>query len=243
MPEYLTRHNNFKSMNKLTPVNEAVSLIKSGQTVMVGGFGNPGTPMTLLESVMEAGIKDLTIIKNEANEPGIGISRLVEAGRVRKLIISHLGLNSRVIEMMNKKQVEIEFHPQGILAEKIRCGGAGLLGLITDIGVDTIIAENREVTFFQGQKAILEPSLRADVALIHACRADRLGNLCFTRTAFNFNQLMAQAAELVIAETFDLVEPGDIDPDHVHTPAVFVDHVVQVENNPKLYGVLAHHVL
>lgn len=230
-------------MDKITPVNKAINLIKSGQVIMVGGFGNPGTPMNLLESLLESGIKDLTIIKNEANEPGIGISRLVEAGIVRKLIISHLGLNSKVIEMMNKNQVEIEFHPQGILAEKIRCGGAGLLGLITDIGVDTIIADNREVISFQGQKAILEPSLRADVALIHSCRADRLGNLCFTRTAFNFNLLMAQAADLVIAETFDLVEPGDIDPDHVHTPAVFVDHVVQVENNQKLYGVLPHHVL
>lgn len=230
-------------MNKITQITEAVSLIKSGQTIMVGGFGNPGTPISLVEALLKSGVKDLTIIKNEANEPGIGISTLVEAGKVSKLIISHLGLNSKVIEMMNKKQVEIEFHPQGILAEKIRCGGAGLLGLITDIGVDTIIADNRDVVFFQGQKAILEPSLRADVALIHSCRADRLGNLCFTRTAFSFNPLMAQAADLVIAETFNIVEPGEIDPDHVHTPAVFVDHVVQVENNPKLYGVLAHHVL
>jgi acetate CoA/acetoacetate CoA-transferase alpha subunit len=230
-------------MNKLTSINEAVKLIKSGQTIMVGGFGNPGTPMTLLEALLDSGVKDLTMIKNEVNEPGIGISRLVEAGIVRKLIISHLGLNNRVIEMMNSGRVEIEFHPQGILAEKIRCGGAGLLGLITDIGVETIIADTREVINFQGQKAIMEPSLRADAALVHAAAADTLGNLCYTRTAFNFNPLMAQAADLVIAETFDIVEPGDIDPDHVHTPCVFVDHVVQVENSPDLYGVLAHHVL
>jgi acetate CoA/acetoacetate CoA-transferase alpha subunit len=230
-------------MNKTTSIEKAISLIKSGQTIMVGGFGNPGTPMTLLEALLESGVRDLTVIKNEVNEPGIGVSRLVEAGRVRKLIISHLGLNSRVIEMMNKNEVEIEFHPQGILAEKIRCGGAGLLGLITDIGVDTIIAQTREIINFQGQKAILEPSLRADAALIHSCRADRLGNLCYTKTAFNFNPLMAQAADLVIAETFDIVEPGEISPDHVHTPCVFVDHLVRAENNQKLYGVLAHHVL
>lgn len=210
---------------------------------MVGGFGNPGTPMTLIEGILESGVKNLTIIKNEANEPGIGVSRLVEAGIVRKLIISHLGLNSRVTEMMNNKEVEIEFHPQGILAEKIRSGGAGLLGIITDIGVDTIIADTRQVMDFYGQKAILEQSLRADVALIHAATADTLGNLCYTKTAFNFNPLMAQAADLVIAETFQIVEPGDIDPDHIHTPCVFVDHVVHVENNSRLYGVLDHHVL
>lgn len=230
-------------MNKLIPVQEAVNRISSGQTIMVGGFGNPGTPFTLLNHLLESGLKDLTIIKNEANEPGIGISRLVEAGMVKKLIISHLGLNNRVIEMMNKGQVEIEFHPQGILAEKIRCGGAGLLGLITDIGVNTIIADNREVVSFNGQKAILEPSLRADAALVHAARADTLGNLCYTRTAFNFNPLMAQAAGLVIAEAFEVCEPGCIDPDNVHTPCVFVDNLVHVENNPDLYGVLDHHVL
>jgi len=230
-------------MNKLTSIYEAISLIKSGQTIMVGGFGSPGTPMTLIEILLKSGVRDLTVIKNEVNEPGIGISRLVEAGMVGKLIISHLGLNSRVIEMMNKRQVEIEFHPQGILAEKIRCGGAGLLGLITDIGVDTIIADTREVVLFQGKKAILEPSLRADAALIHAAKADELGNLCYTRTAFSFNPLMAQAAGLVIAETFDVVEPGELDPDHIHTPSVFVDHIVQVENSQELYGVLAHHVL
>ncbi len=230
-------------MNKITPLVDAVRLVKSGQTIMIGGFGNPGTPMTLVDALLKSGAGDLTIIKNEANEPGIGISRLIEAGLVSRLIISHLGLNSRVIEMMNKGEVEIEFHPQGILAEKIRCGGAGLLGFITDIGVDTIIADNREVISFQGQKAIMEPSLRADVALIHADTADTLGNLCYTRTAFNFNPLMAQAAPLVIAEVFDVVQPGGIDSDHVHTPCVFVDHIVQVENNPELYGVLAHHVL
>lgn len=230
-------------MNKTTSIEKAVSLIQSGQTIMVGGFGNPGTPMTLLEALLNSGVKDLTMIKNEVNEPGIGISRLVEEGIVRKLIISHLGLNNRVIEMMNKGLVEIEFHPQGILAEKIRCGGAGLLGLITDIGVDTIIADTREVINFQEKKAIMEPSLRADAALIHAAAADTLGNLCYTKTAFNFNPLMAQAADLVIAETFELVEPGGISPDHVHTPCVFVDHIVQVKNSRELYGVLAHHVL
>ncbi|MFO7728000.1 MAG: CoA transferase subunit A [Desulfonatronovibrio sp.] len=230
-------------MKKLTPITTALNQVKSGQTIMVGGFGNPGTPMTLVQGLMESGVRDLTLIKNEVNEPGIGISRLVEAGLVRKLIISHLGLNSRVIEMMNKGEVEIEFHPQGILAEKIRCGGAGLMGFITDIGVDTIIADNREVITYQGKKAIIEPCLRADAALIHAAYADTPGNLCYTGTAFNFNPLMAQAAELVIAEVFDVVEPGGIDPDHVHTPCVFVDHIVQVEKKPEFYGVLDHHVL
>lgn len=230
-------------MNKITTPAQAAGRIRNGQTIMVGGFGNPGTPMTLLESLLEQGISDLTIIKNEVNEPGIGISRLVEAGLVRKLIISHLGLNTTVIEMMNRKEVEIEFHPQGILAEKIRAGGAGLPGIISDIGVDTIIAQTRETVQFMGRQVILEPSLRADAALVHCAKADSLGNLCYTRTAFNFNPLMAQAADLVLAETFETVDPGGLDPDHIHTPAVFVDHVIPVPWSENLYGVLSHHVL
>ena len=230
-------------MNKLTSIQNAVRMIQSGQTVMVGGFGCPGTPMTLIDQLMDTDVQNLTIIKNEANEPGIGISRLIESGRVKKVIISHLGLNHKVITMMNNKEVEIEFHPQGILAEKIRSGGAGLMGIITDIGVDTIIARDRNIIEFQGRKVILEPSLRADVALIHASKADSLGNLCYTRTAFNFNPLMAMAADTVIAETFDVLEPGQINPDQIHTPCVFVDHLVKVTNNQELYGVLAHHVL
>ncbi|MFW6004865.1 MAG: CoA transferase subunit A [Desulfonatronovibrionaceae bacterium] len=230
-------------MNKLTTLDQAVGRIKNGQTIMVGGFGSPGTPMTMLDSLLERGLSDLTIIKNEVNEPGIGISKLVEAGLVKKLIISHLGLNTTVIEMMNRKEVEIEFHPQGILAEKIRAGGAGLPGIISDIGVDTIIARQRQVVEFMGRQVILEPSLRADAALVHCARADTLGNLCYTRTAFNFNPLMAQAADLVLAETFEIADPGGLDPDHIHTPAVFVDHVVSVPFSENLYGVLPHHVL
>ena len=229
--------------DKTTPLAEAVARITSGSTVMVGGFGLPGTPMTLVAELFRQGQDDLTLIKNEANEPGMGISLIIEAGRLRKLVLSHLGLNTKAIAMMNAGELDIEFHPQGILAEKIRCGGAGLLGFVTDIGVDTIIAENRQVMDVDGTRAIFEPCLRADVALVHAARADRYGNLVYTRTARNFNPLMAQAADLVIAEAAEVVDVGELDPDHVHTPGVFVDHVVDLGGLVDSYGVLEHHVV
>lgn len=230
-------------LDKTTPIRDALENIQNGQTVMVGGFGMPGTPAVLVDALLEMGRRDLTIIKNEANEPGMGVSKLIEAGLVSKIILSHLGLNSRVIEMMNAGEVEVEFHPQGILAEKIRCGGAGLPGFLTDIGADTIIGENRRTMEFQGQKVIVEPGLRADVALIHAHEADRYGNLRFEKTARNFNPLMATAANLVIAEALRVVEPGMIDPDCVHTPCAFVDHVIDLEGTPpSTYRIMEHHV-
>jgi acetate CoA/acetoacetate CoA-transferase alpha subunit len=211
-------------------------------TVMVGGFGLPGTPLTLVQGLVDAGVQDLTLIKNEANEPGIGVSLLIEAGRVSRMVLSHLGLNTVAMKMMVAGELEVEFHPQGILAEKIRCGGAGLLAFVTDIGIDTILRDSRQVVQFDGREAILEPALRADVALIHAARADRLGNLCYTKSAFNFNPLMAMAADTVIAEAVEVVEPGGLDPDEVHTPGAFVDHIVELGEPGEAYKVLEHHV-
>jgi acetate CoA/acetoacetate CoA-transferase alpha subunit len=231
-------------IDKTTPLQEAVARIRPGSRVMVGGFGSPGTPMTLLRALLEQGTGELTVIKNEANEPGVGVSLLIEAGRVRRMVLSHLGLNTRAIEMMNKGELEVEFHPQGILAEKIRCGGAGLLAFVTDIGVDTIIRDSRRTIQWEGREAILEPALRADVALVHAARADRGGNLAYAKSARNFNPLMAMAADLVIAEAAQVLDTGALDPDAVHTPAAFVDHVVDLGGNlSNDYGVLEHHVL
>lgn len=231
-------------IDKTCSAAQAVSAIKDGQTVMLGGFGLPGTPLTLIDALLDHGAKDLTIIKNEANEQGLGVSKLIEAGRVRKIVLSHLGLNTLAVEMKNKGELQVEFHPQGILAEKIRAGGAGLMGILTDIGIDTILREDRQVMEFQGREVIVEPALRADAALVHAARADRLGNLSFRTSARNFNPLMAQAADLVIAEATQVLDTGQLDPDHIHTPAAFVDQVVDLGGElPQAYGVLSHHVI
>lgn len=230
-------------IDKRTTAQAALKDIHDGATVMVGGFGVPGTPFILVDQLIDQGCSDLTLIKNEANEDHLGVSKLIEAGRVSRLITSHLGLNRTVLQMMNQGQIAVVFYPQGILAEKIRAGGAGLHGFATDIGIDTILAENKTCIEIQGQKLIFEPALRADLALIHAAVADSHGNLVFTKSARNFNPAMATAADLVVAEAEKVVEPGDIDPDHVHTPGVFVDRVVQIAELTAEYGVLTHHVL
>jgi len=230
-------------IDKCIPIEKALENLRDGDCVMVGGFGVPGTPFTLINGLLERGTSGLTLIKNEANEDGMGISKLIEAGRARKLICSHLGLNATVIGMMNRNEIEVEFYPQGILAEKIRAGGAGLIGILTDIGMDTILKEKKRYIEINGQRAIFEPALRADVALIHAYMADPLGNLVYRKSARNFNPLMATAGDTVIAEVEKIVDIGDLDPEHVHTPGAFVDHVVVIEKITSEYGVLKHHAL
>ncbi len=231
-------------IDKTVALEEALAGIQDGAVIMFGGFGSPGAPHTLIDALLRLELRGLTVIKNEANEPGIGVSRLIEAGQVSKVILTHLGLNSVVIEMMNKGEVEVEFYPQGIFAEKIRCGGSGLYGFLTDIGVDTIIKDNKRVIEFEGKELIIEPALRADVALLHACKADRMGNLLYRKTARNFNPLMAQAADLVIAEAIEVVETGSLDPDGIHTPCAFVDRVVDLGGKlSNAYGVMQHHVI
>jgi len=229
-------------MSKVTDINDAISIIKDGQTIMVGGFGVPGTPFMLIEALLQHGASHLTLIKNEANEPHIGVSKLIEAGRVDRLITSHLGLNPTVLSMMNDKKIAVEFNPQGILVERIRSGGAGLMGFVSDIGIDTILSQNKQVITLNGQKGILESALRADVALIHAAVGDGLGNLVYEKSARNFNPAMATAADVVIAEVESIVNTGSLDPDAIHTPGAFVDNVVEIRELQNEYGILEHHV-
>jgi acetate CoA/acetoacetate CoA-transferase alpha subunit len=230
-------------IDKRTSIEKALERVRDGDRVMVGGFGVPGTPFTLINGLLGKGTRGLTLIKNEANEDGMGLSRLIEAGRARKLICSHLGLNATVIGMMNRNEIDVEFYPQGILAEKIRAGGAGLMGILTDIGLDTILENEKQCIEIEGQRALVEPALRADVAFIHAFMADDFGNLVYQKSARNFNPLMATAADTVIAEVEAIVDTGDLDPEHVHTPGAFVDHVVVMEEITSEYGVLEHHAL
>ena len=229
-------------MKKNQTLENAIAAIPSGAVVMVGGFGNPGTPFSLINELVRQGQNDLTLIKNDANEPGHGLSRLIENGQVRKLITTHIGLNKRVIDLMNQVEFEVEFHPQGILAEKIRTAGAGSFGFLTDIGIDSEITRPEDLLEWQGHTYKVEMALPADYALIHAAQADWLGNLVYQGSAINFSPLMAMAANHVIVETPDLGAPGRFKPEQVHTPGAFVDSVVPLESLTSDYGILEHHV-
>ncbi|MEE4601207.1 MAG: CoA transferase subunit A [Desulfobacteraceae bacterium] len=230
-------------IDKNCSIENIRSRFKDSMTVMVGGFGVPGTPFTLIDALLATGASDLTLIKNEANEDHMGLSKLIEAGRCKKIITSHLGLNATVIGFMNRGEIEVDFYPQGILAEKIRAGGAGLFGFLTDIGIDTILSDKKQMVTINGREVIAEPALRADVALIHAAVADHSGNLVYEKSARNFNPLMATAADTVIAEVERVVETGSLDPDQIHTPGAFVDYLVEIKELTQEYGILAHHVI
>ncbi len=216
-------------MHKETTIEQAIAMIPNGATIMVGGFGSPGTPFSLIEELLRQGQSDLTLIKNDANEQGLGISRLVEAGQVRKLVTTHIGLNKKIVEMMNDGSLEVSFYPQGILAEKIRTAGAGSFGFLTDIGLHSEITNPADVMEYQGRKVKIEAALYADFALIHAHQGDHFGNLVYRATAMNFSPLMAMAADKVIAETPNLVTPGTIPPATVHTPSAFLTSIVRIE--------------
>lgn len=224
--------------DKTTTLEEAVSRIDTGATVMLGGFGAPGTPFTLIRELVRQGRSDLTVIKNDANEKGMGVDHLLASGQVRRLVTTHIGLNPRAIELMNRGELEVEFCAQGILAERIRAGGAGLKAILTDIGLETVLAEGKPRVELNGAPVLLETALRADVALIHAHRADVFGNLEFAATARNFNPLMAMAADLVVAECESVSPLGKLAPDHVHVPGAFVDHVVGLAELSEEYDVV-----
>ncbi|MBE1282833.1 MAG: 3-oxoacid CoA-transferase subunit A [Rhodobacteraceae bacterium] len=214
--------------DKRCDIAVAVARIKDSDTVMVGGFGVPGTPMALIHALVDHGARDLTLIKNDANEPGMGIDHLLKSGQVARLITTHLGLNSHAIDLMNSGRIQVEFNAQGILAERIRAGGAGIGAVLSDIGIGTELADGKQVVEVDGKPHLVESALRADFALIHADRADHFGNLAYVATARNFNPLMAMAATRVIAEAETILPLGALDADAVHTPGVFVDHVAEL---------------
>ena len=225
-------------IDKRAQIEDAIGRVGDGMTVMIGGFGVPGTPFCLIEELVRQGPRNLTVIKNDSNESGMGVDCLLRAGMVAKLVTSHIGLNGNAVRMMNAGEVAVEFVAQGILAERIRAAGAGLMGFVTDIGIDTALADGKEEVTVSGERFLFEPSLQADIALVHAERADRLGNLTFRKAARNFNPLMAMAARHVIAEAEAVLEPGEIGADDVHTPAPFVDDIVALRQLPEVYGVI-----
>ncbi|MCM2561157.1 CoA transferase subunit A [Lutimaribacter sp. EGI FJ00015] len=227
-----------KLPDKTTTMESAIAAIPDGATVMLGGFGVPGTPFLMIRELVRQNKRDLTIIKNDANETGMGVDHLLVAGCVRRLITTHLGLNANAIRMMNAGEIEVEFCAQGMLAERIRAGGAGLKAIVTDIGIDTEMGAGKPRVEVNGETAMIETALRADVAVLHAAQADPFGNLCYAATARNFSPLMAMAAKTVIVETEKLVALGALAPDHVHTPGPFVDHVVHIPELSEEYAVV-----
>jgi 3-oxoacid CoA-transferase subunit A len=215
-------------MNKVYPDAAAslAGLLRDGMTIMAGGFGLCGIPEALIGALREAGVKDLTVVSNNAGIDGAGLGRLLETRQIGRMISSYVGENKLFEELYLKGELELEFNPQGTLAERIRAGGAGIPAFFTKTGVGTIIAEGKETREFDGARYVLERGLVADLALVHAWKGDREGNLTYRKTARNFNPVMATAGRVTVAEIEHLVEPGDIDPDHIHTPGIFVKRIV-----------------
>ena len=215
-------------MNKVYPdaVAALAGVLRDGMTIMAGGFGLCGIPETLIGAIKDSGVHGLTVISNNAGIDGVGLGLLLESRQIRKMISSYVGENKLFAELYLKGELELEFNPQGTLAERIRAGGAGVSAFFTKTGVGTLIAESKETRDFDGETYVMERGLVADLAIIHAWKADREGNLVYRKTARNFNPVMATAARITVAEVENLVEPGEIDPDHIHTPGIFVQRIV-----------------
>lgn len=214
-------------MSKFITVEEAVSKVKSGMTVMIGGFLAAGTPNRIVEALSKSGVKDLTIIANDTAYPDKGIGLLITNKQVKKVIASHIGTNPNTIQQFNDKELDVEFSPQGTLAERIRCAGAGLGGVLTPTGLGTVIEEGKEKVTVDGKEYLLEKPLHADIALIGASICDETGNSIYKGTTQNFNPMMATAADLVIVEAQEVVKTGSISMEQIHTPGIFVDFIVK----------------
>jgi len=213
--------------NKLKAMEEAMSLIKSGDRIMVSGFGNVGDPKQLVAALSKRSVKDLTIISNDLGSPGIGLGALLSAGMVKKLIGNYYNWNPEVADAYNAGIIDVELVPQGSFAEGIRAAGVGVAAFFTPTGAGTDLAVHKEEREFNGRRYILQEAIKADVALISAAKADALGNLVYSKVARNFNPLMAMAADLVIAEVGEVVPAGTFDPECIVTPHIFVDVLVQ----------------
>lgn len=220
-------------------ISEALSCVKSGDTVLVGGFGLIGAPLTLIDGLTEKDVTDLTIVSNNLGESGKGLGILLNQNKIKKGIGSYFTSNRDVGDKYQKGEIELELLPQGTLAESMRAGGAGLGGYYTTTGVGTDLAKGKEEREIDGVKYILEKAIRADVALIRAHKADTLGNLVYYKTARNFNPLMATAAKTVVVEVDEIVEPGELDPEEIVTPFIYVDTIVKAQQVLTKEGVVS----
>ncbi|MEK5162607.1 acetate CoA-transferase subunit alpha [Paenibacillus sp. FSL R5-0527] len=213
--------------DKVIRLDEALSFLRSGMTVMMGGFMGVGAPEGLVRAILDSGLNQLTLISSDTGTADKGCGPLVVQRRVKKLVASHIGTNPETGRQMIAGELEVELTPQGTFAERIRAGGAGLGGVLTRTGLGTLVEEGKPKVAVDGREYLLETPLRADVALLKAYKADRAGNLVFRKSARNFNPIMALAADLVIAEAEQIVEIGELDPDSIVTPGILVDKIVQ----------------
>ena len=214
-------------MAKIISAAEAAAKVQDGMTVMVGGFLGCGTPQSLVDQVLAQGTKDLTLVCNDTAFPDAGVGKLVVSRQFKKVIVSHIGTNPETGRQMNAGELDVDLVPQGTLAERIRSAGFGLGGILTPTGVGTPVEAGKQKLTIDGKDYLLELPIKADVALVKAYKADKAGNLVFRKAARNFNPLMATAAQVVIVEAQNIVEIGEIDPDEVMTPGIFVNYLVQ----------------
>jgi acetate CoA/acetoacetate CoA-transferase alpha subunit len=215
-------------MDKVVSLDQAMEKLRSGLTILIPGFVNTGVPETLVKGIIDKGYTDLRIISNNTSVKGRGIGLLVQENRIKHITCSHIGSNPETVEKVVAGKIDVTFVPQGTLCERVRAGGAGIGGILTPTGLGTPIAEGKPVIEVDGKNYLLEKALRGDVALIHAWKADRMGNVIYRRTSRNFNQIFATAADFVIVEAEELVEVGALDPDQIMTPGCLVDMVVKI---------------
>jgi 3-oxoacid CoA-transferase subunit A len=221
-------------MNKVvSSADEAVRDVQDGALIMVGGFGLCGIPADLIDALVRKGVKNLTTVSNNAGVDDFGLGKLLQTGQIRKHIGSYVGENKLFEQMVLSGKLQLELNPQGTLAERIRAGGAGIPAFFTPTGAGTVVSEGKEMREFDGRPYVMERALKADFALIKAWKADRWGNLVFRKTTRNFNPVMATAARVTIVEVEELVEPGQIDPDQVHLPSIYVKRIVLSSGQPK----------
>ena len=202
-------------------------LLFDGMTLMSGGFGLSGNPEHLIPALRDAGVKDLTVISNNCGADGFGLWMLLDNGQIRKMVSSYVGENKLFADLYLSGRLELELNPQGTLAERIRAGGAGIPAFYTKTGVGTVVAEGKPTEVFEGETYVRETWLRADLAIVKAWKGDPEGNLVYRKTARNFNPNMATAAKVTVAEVEEIVPPGTLDPDHIHTPGIYVDRIIQ----------------
>lgn len=212
---------------KITSLEKLMKFFHDGMTLMFGGFGGVGTPPTIIDGILEKGICNLTLIGNDTGFPHIGIGKLVRQERAAKVIASHIGSNPYAGQQMHDGRLEVEFSPQGILAERIRAGGVGLPAILTDIGMDNeLVTKNKPLFLLNGKNYLIETALTAEVSIVYAQKSDPYGNLIYDKSARNTNPLVAMAGDLTIAEVEEIVPLGSLDPDEIITPGVFVDYVI-----------------
>jgi 3-oxoacid CoA-transferase subunit A len=222
-------------VNKVYPDARSAlaGLLKDGMVIMAGGFGLCGIPETLIDAIRDSGVKNLTVVSNNAGVDGIGLGVLLDTRQIKKMVSSYVGENKTFAQQFLAGELEIEFNPQGTLAERIRAGGAGIPAFFTRTGAGTLIAEGKEEREFNGERYVMERGIVADLSIVHAYMGDTEGNLMYRKTARNFNPMMATAGKVTVAEVEHLVQPGDIDPDRIITPGVYVKRIVHVPNAVK----------